>query len=453
MNPSLPLPAAVDEPVAARAAWTWLDGLLVLLLVGNLCLGRSFAHFGVAPLFVGEVSLGLFLLARWRSLLAVWVASLMRPERLTTVVWLLTLGGTYGLVQCWRGFDAGYDRTVALQDLLLHGYPLFLFLGLSVGVRHRDLLVKLVLPVAWIHGLYGVLYMAVLHPARNPEPLALGETSLVGDPVGSAVLLLGLLSLEPRRGRVWAPFLLNLAVLVSLQVRAEMLGLAVALVLWGLVTGRLLALGGVVLAGASVLFAAAAADVRINSPGTRGGEISARTLVGKLLAPIAPEMAKEFKRDADIDAETVSWRTGWWRELWRMVHQSPEWTLFGPGYGYPIWDLHPEGIPDIKLRTPHNVFMFALSYTGWVGVVLFIALQIALGRLLWQVYRVTGQPFGLCLWVMLVLKASFENFFEAPFNAIPFYLLVGLALAPLFHAAPPEQPPSQDTREYACENA
>jgi hypothetical protein len=32
---------------------------------------------------------------------------------------------------------------------------------------------------------------------------------------------------------------------------------------------------------------------------------------------------------------------------------------------------------------------------------------------------------------MILIEAQFEDFFEAPFGAIPFYLIVGMCLAPL----------------------
>jgi len=425
--------------------------LAVILVVGNLSLGRSFAHFGIAPVYIGELSLAIFLLLRWRNLLATWVGALMRPEPLTAWTWLLVLSLGYGAAQCWRGMDAGYERKIALQTFMFHLYPLFLFFGLWVGVREEDFSTGLIRLLAWIHGIYGIAYMAFLH--RTTEDLEPWETGWFGDPGGSAVVLLGLLALERSWGRIWLPFLLNLAVLLALQVRAEMLGLMVAMLLWACLTGRVLRLCVLAAVAGGLLLAAAAVDVRIPSPATRGGEISAQTLLGKLIAPFDSKAAQTLKRDADIDAETVEWRTGWWRAIWRMVHKTTERSFVGPGYGYPLWDLHPEAPPDFKVRTPHNVFMYALGYTGWLGVLLFAVLQLALARLLWRAYRVSGQPFGLCLWAMLLVKGSFENFFEAPFNAIPFYLLVGLSLAPLFRAAPADSDLQATTRENSCETA
>jgi hypothetical protein len=427
--------------------FTWLDALAATLLVGNLTLGRSFAHIGVPPVYVDELSLALFLLARIGSWPAEWLGAMMRPGPLTALTWLITLSGIYGLIQCARGIDAGYDRKAALQDLLFHFYPLFVFVGLWVGASHRDFMVRLLPPLAWVHGIYGIAYMTVLHNigSDNLDP---GEASWFGDPIGSAIILIGLLSLELPLRRVWLPALLNLGVLLALQVRAEFLAFVVGFVLWSCLSRHLLRALGIVMVCLTLFLIAAALDVRIASPGTRGGEISARALIGKVLAPVAPETAKTYKRDADDDADTAAWRTGWWRAIWDMVHRTPEHALFGLGYGYPIWDLHPQGL-DFKLRTPHNAVVYALAHTGWIGVTFFAAIQLALGRLLWRAYRLSRQPFGLCVWLMLLVKGMFENFFETPFNSIPFYLITGLSLGPLFGTAgaacDPFQTKAEDT--------
>jgi hypothetical protein len=76
------------------------------------------------------------------------------------------------------------------------------------------------------------------------------------------------------------------------------------------------------------------------------------------------------------------------------------------------------------------VFYFALGYTGWVGVVLFALVQLAVFRLLWRAYRLTGQPIGIVLWVAGMTMCSFEAGFDTPYRAIPLYLLWGLAMAP-----------------------
>jgi O-antigen ligase len=96
-----------------------------------------------------------------------------------------------------------------------------------------------------------------------------------------------------------------------------------------------------------------------------------------------------------------------------------------------LWDLNPDEEGEVPIRSPHNAFMHALGYTGWVGVALFTLLQVTLVRLLWQVYRQTNQPIGLSLWAFAMVRAQFDGYFDIPYLTIPFFMLIGLTLAPL----------------------
>jgi hypothetical protein len=87
------------------------------------------------------------------------------------------------------------------------------------------------------------------------------------------------------------------------------------------------------------------------------------------------------------------------------------------------------------IRTPHNVFFYALAYGGWTGVLVFFGFHFALGALQWRVFRLTGQPFGFLAWLLILLAALFGNVYETPFGAVPAYLIAGMAAAPIiqFH--------------------
>jgi O-antigen ligase len=176
-------------------------------------------------------------------------------------------------------------------------------------------------------------------------------------------------------------------------------------------------------------------DFSVPAPTTRGGEISTRALVGRVVAVVDVDAARQLTDEAEAYAGTVSWRSAWWSELWNMVHSQPTWALVGRGYGYPIWDLHPEDLHDVPLHTPHNIFVYILAYTGWVGIAIFLALQGSVGLVQWRVFRLTGQPFGLCHWTLILVWSSFDSSLETPFVAIPSYLIAGLASAPILSSA------------------
>ena len=171
----------------------------------------------------------------------------------------------------------------------------------------------------------------------------------------------------------------------------------------------------------------------IELAGVRFGSASFGEVLGRVIAPIDAELAKEWQPDAKIYADTVEWRQKWWDAIWRSVHSTPMLEAFGHGYGFDLFALAPEDVragQEDEIRTPHSVFFYALGYTGWVGVVLFGILQFAILRLLWRSYRFTRQPAGVVWWFTGMAMAFFEASFDTPYKAIPFYLLMGFSIAP-----------------------
>jgi hypothetical protein len=173
------------------------------------------------------------------------------------------------------------------------------------------------------------------------------------------------------------------------------------------------------------------ADFSIPAPSGRGGQISTRDIIGRALSSIDSETASKYSEGAESTAGTVEWRKKWWDAIWDSVHETSFKTLFGHGYGFPITDLVPYLAGEGNLRSPHSIFFFCLAYGGWVGIILFFTFQLAILRLHWLTYRLIKQPFGISFLLLCVTGAFFGNFFETPFGAIPYYLLTGLAIAPL----------------------
>ena len=402
---------------------------------------RSFAHLGMAPLYVGEAVLLAVAVFRSSALQGVWIRHLTKRTALTALASMIAVSLCFGVLQALRGIIEQHNTKIAFQNLAFHVYPLFFFPGVYLGISRPEMLPRIARWAAWTVGVYGVVYIAVLSPMGLAEggDLAGNDENAVawaGQPSGAGPALLAVAAFEPSAARAAVPLALNAFVILGIQVRAIWMALAAALPLWGIMAGRLrLVLG----AGAAAMVALALAwvsDVRIPAPTGRGGEISARGIVGRALSAVSPELAQQYIPDPERYATTVSWRTQWWRSLWRVVHNDQWWILFGPGYGYPIWNHHPEGDFDVPLRTPHNVFVYALSYTGWVGVGVFAAVQAALASVLWRAYRVSGQPFGFCYWVVVIIWATFDNFLESPQGAVPFYLMAGMAAAALLRPSP-----------------
>jgi hypothetical protein len=423
-------PGSIMDELSPRSRLSWRDWLVVFLILGYLSMSRSFAYLGVRPFFIGEVALAIFLISTPGAVFRPGLGSLLQRTPLSGFCYCLYLSLVFGALQCLRGFVLGHHSLITVQTTVFHTYALYFFVGLWVGRRHADFLPKIVNLLVWWHGFYAIAYILVLSQYASEEEPTEGAVSLFGQPYGAAVALLGILCYASNVQYRWLPFLLNGFAFVGMQVRAAWLGFMVCFALWASLVRRLLQAAVLTAVLGGMFLLASLADLRIPSPAKRGGEISARALFARAIAPVDPDWAAELSPEhSERFVGTVSWRTVWWRGIWRMVHESHLRAAIGPGYGYPIWESHPDLPKDRPLRTPHNIFMFALGYTGWMGVAIFYALQLSLGCILWRVYRRTGQPFGICYWMMILVWMHFDNFMESPFGAIPFYLLTGLCAA------------------------
>ncbi|SRR5229473_319976 len=415
----------------------WLR-IVTILLVGYFCMGRSFAYWGIPPLhvFVGEVVLAGFLFCGPRTRHGRWLWTAMETPALHRFRMLFLLSLAFGAFQVLRGVFLGYPALSAVRDLAFNYYPLYFFLGLWVGSQDAEFLPKFVRLAAWANGLYGILFILVLNRIPLFFPGVSGEVGAVpifGQPMFSAAILLGLLSYEKDLRKVFLLLLLNAAVLLGMLIRGEWLAFALGLFVWSAITKNLkrALLGGA--AVAAVVGLLYVTNLAIPAPESRGGTISARDVAGRILAPVNSDLAADLTLEAQTYEDTTVWRALWWAEIWSSVHANSLRALLGHGYGFPLGDLVPY-LEGEFIRTPHNAFFYVLGYTGWVGVGLFVLFQRELGRLLWNVYSGRGRPFGIIFWATMLIFSLSTAFFEAPYGAIPFYLLAGCACAPLLCA-------------------
>ena len=403
--------------------WPWIAGFLLL---GYLTMGRSFAYLGIPPIFIGEIVLAAFLLLKPRVALGTWAASLLRPSPLNGLGLALLAFMAYGLWQVGRGILGGSPVVHTLKFFTFNYYALYLFMGIWIGLHVPDFLPKLIRIIAWVNGIYGLIYIVALRDVAAYIPGT--DVPLFSAPVAQVVVILGLLCFERDLRAVWFVLLLNVVVTLVWQVRAEWAGLALGILAWGFLAGRFGRVVAIGMAGLAVLGMVELADVRLVG---RNTEVSLSETLGRAIAPIDKDLAKQFSPHATYHAGTAEWREIWWDAIWRSVHSRPMTEAFGHGYGFPLITVAPKDAQKNNEddRTPHSVFYYALGYTGWVGVALYGALQLAIVGLLWRSYRLGGTPAGLVFWVMAMVRVSFEEGFETPFKAIPFYLLWGMTMA------------------------
>jgi hypothetical protein len=408
-----------------------------ILLIGYLTLSRSFAYLGLPvlglpiPLYVGEAVLSLFLLFHVRESFSRLFMGLIAPSVISFASWMIYFFLLYGLFQTVRGvYLDSWPLLTAVQTSVFNIYPLFFFFGLWLGEKYPSFLRSFIQALAWVGGIYGIVWILFLTRFAAFLPGTPG-VPVFGQPTSAYIAVFGLLCFERNLVKVWIPLLLNAVVLLGLQVRGGWVGFLAGVVVWVVVTKRFGRLGIAVVSVVGLIMVAYVFNLSLPATERGGrGEISAQNIVGAVVAPFDRDAALEYSPTARRYAGTAEWRTDWWRAIWRSVHEDPVKSAIGHGYGFPLTSLVSflEGRTD--LRTPHGVFFYALGYGGWLGVLLFAGLLVGLTGLLRRTYQVTGNPFGLVFVATSLGVASFGDFFEAPFGAIPFFMIVGLCAAP-----------------------
>ncbi len=404
--------------------------LAFFLLVGYSLFGRAFAYIGIPPakIFIGDVVLVVLLVFNQRALVNRWFGALMKRTTLSPLSWTLLISVMFGIIEVVYGVLSGNSPLTAIQILVFNLYPLYVFLGIWAGMHWPGMLQKYIRVSAWWTATYGPLCLVAL---KNVTVMIPGsDVPILGPPGSGSGALFGLLCLEANPSRFWFPIAVCAFMTLAMQIRADWVGLGVALLIWGILgkkLNRLFVMLGLVF---GLLIIGFVADVHVYNP-ARGAEVSSREILGRALSAVDPELAAEYSSNSAVYAGTVEWRQKWWKAIQDEVMKDKVSLLFGLGYGYPIKDLVPY-LKGMDIRTPHSVLYFALGYSGLIGVAIFLTLQACILRLLWLSYKVTGQAYGIAYWSCVLISAFFGNLFETPAGAIPLYILGGLCIAPVF---------------------
>ena len=213
--------------------WSRIVGFL---LVGYLCMKRSFAYLGLPPIFIGEVALVAFVLLKPRVAIGTWVSSLLRPSPLNGLGLALLLFVLYGLLEVGRGILSGTPSLYTLKYFVFNYYTIYIFFGMWIAPHSPEYLSKMVSVLAWTNGIDGLLYIALLRHVEIAMPIS--NMPLFSPAGGGAVAILGLLCFERNLRGVWLVLALNILVTLAWQVRAEWFGLAVGVLAWAFLTGR-----------------------------------------------------------------------------------------------------------------------------------------------------------------------------------------------------------------------
>lgn len=421
-------------PVPVPRVVSFFLSFFCLVLAGYALLGRSFAYLGVPPLFVGEISLVLGIVA---ALLAGNLASAIFnwPGLALVLLMLWTAFRTLPYLKVY-GMDA-------LRDSVIVFYGLFSFIIASLILQRPRILSILIERYKRF-----AVFLVVLVPISlalgytfpqwpNPESPVFsaktGDLSLHLAGV-SALALVGLIRFRRIALVIMLPTVLVMCALVREAMVSFIIGCTLA---FALSPDRRAFSRFVTLVGLSVALVAAAAalDVRWSfADVTR--QVSVRQIVTNVLSIFSDNSSSR-------NETTKEWRLNWWSDIIDYtVHGPYFWS--GKGFGVNLADSDGYQTSDIlreeaTLRSPHNAHMTILARAGVPGLVLWvfalgswlvaIGRQFLLARQLNDIWWTRVFAFLLSFWTALVVSSSFDVAFEGPVRGIWFWTIHGIGIA------------------------
>ena len=408
---------------------------LTLLAVGYWTFGKAFAYIGVAPVYLGEVSLLLLALPA----LAATKRSCWGPTSLLAIY--LCLLAVVALQVIYSAYD-GNHLIESLRGSAQVYYGLFAFAtcALLKQGKGRVLLAKAILtdllPRLAPLILLGITVSMVAYVYFQPAlPLIPGVDvpMLFYKPTDASVPLLLILSAcalgyVARLYGLWATALLLLAA-------ARNRSVLLALVVWAILVLRPRRTGGFILVSAVSMFALLlfTTDLSIDT-GYRS--LSRGQFAANLTSLWNPESAGATDRST---ATTRSWRLAWWGAILEDSFH-PDRILLGDGWGVNLAKAYgfQTGDPESRtaLRNPHSAFINALARGGWMSAVLYAGFfMTALLRSLrqaWGSAETSARHLALLAVVLLAVAGVHgctDVFLESPQNAIPLWIAVGASWA------------------------
>ena len=414
---------------------------LTWVLLGYALLGRGFAYLGVAPLYLGEITLAFGLV--------IWCLNRFCFEVFRLVPACLLAGFIFW--EATRTFphisDYGID---ALRDGASWGYGFYALIVATLLIARPERLVFLLNR----YRRFVVIFVAL-------APIAFLIDLLVGDAVprlpGSPVPLL-----DVKAGDILvhlagsAAFLVaglggaSIFVVVMLCVdfplaafwnRGGMLAFLASLSLATLLTRYRTRVVSVLYAFVFALMIFAFSGVAIQLPGQSDElEISAEQLVLNVQSVISEDDSNTARLES-----TKEWRLEWWSKIIGYTFGGDYfWT--GKGYGINLAEdddfQNKQLEDDTPLRSPHSAHMTFLARSGVPGFALWLLVQLswALGMLIGYLRSRYRQQrwwsatflFLLAYWTAFMINASFDVFIEGPMGGIWFWTLYGVGLGAMW---------------------
>lgn len=408
---------------------------LIALLIGYTIFGRALAHVGIPPLYVGEVVLGLGVLA---TILTVRTFP-GGPVRLSILAFM-----AWGAIQTFPYVPRyGVD---AFRDAVTWGYALFaLIVSVSITGQHFERILTLYRKAVPLYCLWvpAVLFFSRL-PTEEGSPFAPKPGDMGVFLAGiAAFALLGLYSANPKprvpEALMWLLWL-PAAVTVSIFNRGGMVAMvtAGAVVLFLRLPQRWLPpIFLSLLIAVMLIWIDPSADIG------QGRKISASQFVENVTSVIT-------ETDSAALEGTKEFRLRWWTDIINYTINGPYfWT--GKGFGINLAD--DDGFQvyaNHELRAPHNGHIEILARAGVPGLALWIFMNAMIGfgllraaaraRAMGRTRWVAIDGWLFVSWAAALVNASFDPSLQGPHAGIWFWSMVGLAIVAIEASTKVDEP-------------
>lgn len=426
----------------ARRSPTMADRYLALLaavLLGYAVMGKGFAYIGLPPLYIGEISFLLGILAFLRS--GACVASLATlPSLLLAALMALVVVRTIPFLGAY-GFDALRDSVIVLYG----GFCFMVIALLLEDARRIDTLLRYynilvtALPAMSV-GYLATRYLWDYLPRYGPNiPILDVQTSAVGMHLaGTAVfVLIGYRRVSP----LWLAIWLTTFAIAGAENRGALLAAVVPLGFAMLMLGRLRLLLSLAVS-AVVLFAVAYGLEATFSHYHEAEESTERPVSAHQLVENVKSI---FGQGGEQAQGTKEWRLEWWQAIIDKTFNGPYfWTGRGfgldlaaaDGFETPPDPADPHPIP--MSRSPHSAHMNILARTGVPGLALWVLLLVSWGVMMVKAMlaaRSRGDRdwaelflFIVCYVMAVMINASVDVVIEGPMQGIWFWCLFGFGI-------------------------
>lgn len=430
--------------VFAAAAWLTLWRYYKVPVVTVAVLGvwagyvwfnRDFADLhlslGPLPVYVGELLLLMSL--PWAASRVEW----RRVQRTPFFIMLAAWMAFCAVRLIAGGLDYGID---ALRDSAIWYYGLFSLVGYVLW--------RAVSPEVWTRYFTVVFIALIVVTTGSLVSEALGltlQTAPREDVLAASLIAAANFFLLAQRsaGHSVLRLLLSsmaLALLVPLEVRSATIGVFILLGIFALQRrwSTLLSMIGIPVV---VFILLAVANVPLpGRVGSTAGEFLDRQLSVVPLLLDGRVASNDVSLPSDSTTGTAVWRYTWWSALIQDTLSTPEQTLVGVGFGADItWPLGmDQSNTERPLRSPHNIAVNLFARTGVIGVVLWVVM---LGVWLYSVLRgidralragktaESDRLLWMCTYAVTILVVALLGVvLESPLAAIPFFLLLGMAV-------------------------